>query len=128
MFMDVLLLFIILTVLFFILSVYLMENNPFLSIPFIMLGMIFTILVTYGLWDVEVLYVGFNSSTGLSETNIYSTTGYGDPYSYIFVLWFLVFFILFFRAGFNMWRDALKTEGEMKYKTKDKRWRKYYRK
>lgn len=123
MFMDLLVLFIILSIIFFILSIYLMEDNPMMSIPFIMLGMIFTILVTYGLWEVDILYVNYNASSGLTNTSIYSTTSYGDPYSYIFVLFFFIFMVLFFRAGFNMWRQALQTQGEMDYKKRDKRWR-----
>lgn len=123
MFMDILMLFIVLSILFFILSIYLLEDKPFVAIPFIMLGMIFTILCAYGLWDVEVLYVNYNASSGLTNTSIYSTIEYGDPYSYIFVLFFFIFMVLFFKSGFNMWRDALKTQGEMNYRTRDKRWR-----
>lgn len=122
MFMDMIMLFVILTILFFILSIYLMESNPMISIPFIMLGMIFTIIVTYSLWDVEVLYVGFNASSGLSDTSVY-TTSYGEPYSYIFMLFFFIYCVLFLRAGFNMWNDALKTQGKMDYSLKDNRWR-----
>lgn len=109
-------LFIVLSILFFILSVYLMESNPQLSIPFIMLGMIFTVLVTYGLWNVEVLYVNYNATSGLTNTSIYSTESYGDPYSYIFMLFFFIFMVLFFRSGFNMWKEALQTQGEMDYR------------
>jgi len=123
MFMDLLILFIVLSVLFFILSVYLMEDNPQLAIPFITLGMIFTILCAYGMWDVDVLYVNYNATTGVTNTSIYSTMDYGDPYSYIFVLFFFIFMVLFFKTGFNMWREALKTQSEMNYRTRDKRWR-----
>jgi len=117
MFMELLILFIILTVVFFILSMYLMENNPKLSIPFIMLGMIFTILVTYGLWNVEIFYVSTNA-TGVSNGTVYATEVYGDPYSYIFMLLFFVFVVLFFRAGFNMWREALETQSSIDYRGK----------
>jgi hypothetical protein len=99
-----------------------MESNPMISIPFIMLGMIFSILCTYGFWDVEYFYVGYNASVGNSSTYIYSTSSYGEPYSYIFMFVFFIFVVLFFRAGFNTWRDALKTENEMSYKTNVK-WR-----
>jgi len=64
---------------------------------------------------VEYFYVGYNGTTGLSETNLFSTYQYGDPYSYIFVLVFFIFMALFFKIGFNMWRDALKQQGEMEY-------------
>lgn len=115
MLMDLLVLFIVLSILFFILSVYLVETSPMISIPFIMLGMIFTIITTYGLWDVEILYTNFNATTGMTTTGVHNIS-YGDPYSYIFVLFFFIFMVLFFRAGFNMWGMALKQQGEMDYK------------
>lgn len=123
MLMDLLVLFLVLCILFFILSVYLTESKPMLGIPFIMLGMIFTILVTYGMWDVEVLYVNYNATTGFTNTSVYSTASYGDPYSYIFVLVFFIYLMLFFRCGFNMWKEALQTQGEMEYRARDRRWR-----
>lgn len=115
MIMDMLMLFIVITLILFFVSVFLMEDYPLLSIPFIMLGMIFSILVTYGLWDVEYFYVGYNASVGNTSTYTYSTMSYGDPYSYIFVLLFFIFVVLFIRSGMNMWRDALETKGEMNY-------------
>ena len=123
MFMDMLILFIVLTIIFFLISMFLLEDNPQISLPFIMLGMIFSILVTYGLWEVEVLYVNYNASSGLTNTSIYSTTSYGDPYGYIFMLVFFIYVVLFFRAGWNMWKQALATQGEMNYRTHDKRWK-----
>ena len=121
MFMDFLIIFIILTIIFFILSMYTMEDSPQLSIPFIMLGMIFTILVTYGLWDVEIPYVGYNSTFGNSSFAMFSTISYGDPYSYIFILVFFVFVMLFIRCGWNLWSDALETKGEMDYSLRSRR-------
>lgn len=121
MFMDLLIIFILLSVIFFILSMYTIEDKPLLSIPFIMLGMIFTILCTYGLWDVEIIYTNYNASTGFTNASIYATDVYGDPYSYIFVLFFFIFLALFFLAGFNSWRDAVRTQGEMDYKNKHRR-------
>ena len=56
---DMLILFIIITLILFFVSVYLMETNPGLSLPFITLGMIFSILCTYGMWDVEYFYIGY---------------------------------------------------------------------
>lgn len=120
---DLLLLFIVVTILCFIISIFLIEDKPVLAIPFIFLGMLFSILCTYGLWDVEFFYVGYNANVGNTSSYMYSTMDYGDPYSYIFFFVFWIFFILFFKAGFNMWRDALKTQAEMNYRTRDKRWR-----
>ena len=33
----------------------------------------------------------------------------------IFVLLFFIFVILFLKCGMNLWRDSLKTKGEMEY-------------
>ena len=115
MIIDVLILFIIITIILFFVSVFLMEDNPLISIPFIMMGMIFSILCTYGFWDVEYLYTGYNATEGNSSIYTFSTMDYGDPYGYIFVLLFFIFVALFIRAGMNMWREALETQGEMNY-------------
>ena len=118
---DMLVLFIVITIILFFISVFTMEDNPVWSIPFIMLGMVFSILCTYGLWDVEYFYVGYNATEGNTSTYMYSTYSYGDPYGYIFVLLFFIFVILFFRAGMNMWLDALKTQGQMEYTRRGRR-------
>lgn len=116
MLMEMLMLFIIIVIVMLILGVYTMEETPILAIPVIMIGMIFSVICTYGLWDVEYVVVGYNASSGLSETSIYSTVAYGDPYSYIFMIIFYIFCMLFVKAGANMWRETLKTKGEMNYK------------
>lgn len=123
MIIDILILFIIITIILFFVSVFLMEDNPLISIPFIMLGMIFSVLCTYGFWDVEYLYTGYNSTIGNTTIYTYSTMDYGDPYSYIFVLLFFIFVVLFIRAGMNLWKEALQTQGEMDYNKRDNRWR-----
>lgn len=123
MIVDILLLFIIITIILLFVSVFTMEDTPLISIPFIMCGMIFSILCTYGFWNVEYFYVGYNASVGNTSTYMYSTIDYGNPYGYIFVLMFFIFCILFIRCGMNMWRDALQTKGEMNYRIRDRRWR-----
>lgn len=124
MFFDLLLIFIILSIIFMVLSIFLMESdNPTLAIPFIMIGIIFTVLCTYGWWNVEFLYTSVNITTGGTDASIYSTDVYGDPYSYVFMFMFFVYLVLFFRTGFNMWKVALEQQGEMDYRTRDRRWR-----
>lgn len=110
MILSMLYLFIGLIALFFILSVYLMEMKPSVSIPFIMMGMIFCILVVYGLWNVEIPVMRSD------DVFLLETVSYGDPYSYVFVLWFFIYLVMFLRAGFNMWHEALQTKGEMRFK------------
>ena len=122
MFMEMLLLFIVIVVIMLVLSVYTMDENPSLSIPIIMTGIIFTVLCAYGVWNVEYLYVGINATTGITETQIYSTDSYGNPYSYIFLTVCFVFVMFFFRAGFNLWKEALQTKGQMEYNRKMRRY------
>ena len=120
---DMLILFIIITVIMFILTLYTLEENPHLSIAFITLGLVFSILCTYGLWNVEYMYIGYNASNGTTEGVTYSTINYGDPYSYIFVLIFFIFGILLMKAAFNAWNQALEQKGEMEYNNKGKYWK-----
>jgi len=111
-------------ILFFIISAILVEDNPKIAVPFIMLGMIFSILCSYGVWRVDFLFVNYNATMGNSSAEVFTTWEYGDPYSYIFMFIFFIFLILFFRAGFNWWRDALETQGEMDYNlNKRKKWK-----
>ena len=119
---DMLIIFVILSVIFFIISVFLMEDKPMIAIPFIMLGMIFCVLCTYGFWNVEYFYVGYNSTVGNTSSYIYSTTDYGNPYSYVFMVFFYIYVLLFIRSGWNMWKEALETKGEMDYRKRDNRW------
>jgi len=121
MFMDLLIIFIILSIIFFILSIIFMESeNPMIAIPFIMLGMIFAILCTYGCWNVEIAYTSVNVTTGGTDLSVYTTDVYGDPYSYVFMLFFFIYVVLFFKTGFNMWNKALETQGEMDIKYRGK--------
>ena len=115
---DMLIVFILLTIIMLIISVFLVEDRPLLSIPFVMIGMIFSILCTYGLYDVELSTSIFNVTTGLTTIETTHFMDWGDPYGYVFMLMFFIFFILFLRAGFNMWQLALETEGQMNYRMK----------
>ena len=115
---DMLILFILLTVIVLVITVFLVEDRPLLSIPFVMVGMIFSILCTYGMYYVEIVSNVFNSTTGVTSVEVTGFYDWGIPYSYVFVLFFFVFFVLFIRAGFNMWHLGLETQGQMNYKMK----------
>lgn len=117
---DMLIIFVVITIICFFLGLFLMEEKPMLSIPVIMVGMIFCVLCSYGFWNVEMLYVGYNSSVGNTTATIYSTMNYGDPYSYIFMVLFYIFCLMFVKAGFNSWKDALETKGEIEYKRRNR--------
>lgn len=120
---EFLLIFVVLAIMFFILSVLLMDDYPEITIPLIMVGIIFTILCTYGMWDVEYAYIGFNNTIG--NTTFYrESVSYGDPYSYIFIGLFFMYILLFFRTGHNLWKNALETKGQMDYRFSSNRFNK----
>ena len=102
-------LFIIITFIALLLSAYLMENNPPMSIPFILIGVLFSILCSYGMLDVEFVVMR-SDNTVLTES-----FNYGEPYSYVFVFIFFIFIMFFFRAAWNMLQESLKTKGEFRY-------------
>ena len=93
------------------LTIFLILDWPILSIPVILMGMIFSILSTYGLWSIEKLDTGYNSTTGVTET-VTTTLNYGDPYSYIFMIIFFIFSILFLYASFLHLRYVVEERNE----------------
>lgn len=104
-------LFIIISIILFILSLYAMEENPMLAIPMIMVNMIFTVIIAYGFWNVEWFYISYDGTP-----MIHSTYDYGNPYSYIFLVFFFIQCLLFVKTGWNLTKEALKTKGEMNYR------------
>lgn len=118
MLLDMLILFILITIISFILSIFLLEDKPLLALPFITLGFVFSILCTYGMYYVEIMNNSFNSTTGVTTLEVTGFYNWGDPYAVVFVLMFFIFLLLFIRCGYNMWRIALETEGEINYHIK----------
>ena len=100
-------LFIIITFICLILSIFVMEEQPYLAMPLIMIGMLFSVVCAYGVYQVDYVYVAYNSTIGNSSAYTYSVS-YGEPYSFIFVFLFFVFFMLIFKCAFNTLRDVLK--------------------
>jgi len=117
---DMLILFVVITFICLLLTIFMVEKDPMMTIPIIVIGIIFSVLCTYGMYDVEYFYVGYNSTAGNTTTNLYSAD-YGDPYGYIFMLLFYVFVMFFIRAGWNLWKDAIKTEGQIDYRMNRRR-------
>jgi magnesium-transporting ATPase (P-type) len=110
-----LIIFIIVTLIMLIITIFMIEEQPYMAIPFIMIGMIFSVLCAYGVWNVEWAVLQ-NDNTFVIES-----TSYGEPYSYVFVLIFLIFMMLFIKAGFNTWQQALQEKAEMEYNRKMRR-------
>jgi len=115
---EILALFIVITIVMFVISVMIVDEMPQLSIPFIIVGMIFCILCSYGMWDVETQYIGYNATHGNTTFYTHSTMSYGDPYSYVFMFFFFIFVLLFFRAAWRYLEEAQKTKGELNLKTR----------
>lgn len=95
MYIDLLIIFVIVSILFFIISAILSEENPRLSIIFIITGMIFTVYASYGFINVEYL---------LGDGTIYSDDSYADAFGWGFFFLALLYVMLFFYAGFNYMR------------------------
>ena len=112
-----LIIFIIVTLLMLIISILLMEEQPVITIPFVIIGMIFSVLCTYGVWNVEWAVLQ-NDNTFVLES-----TSYGEPYSFVFMLIFFIFMLIFIKAGFNTWQQELDGRAEMEFRKKQQRWR-----
>ena len=104
--------FIAVTLISLFISAFLTETRPFLSIPFIFIGMIFSVICAYGFWDVEWAVIYSDDTFAMESVN------YGEPYSYIFVFLFFVFFLFFIRAGWFSWKESLQTKNEINYSDK----------
>ena len=86
------------------------------AIPLIVVNWLFIILSTYGFYSIEWFYnKHYWSGNGTYEVAIYSTSSY-YYLSYVFYLFFLIHIVLFFKAGWDAWQDAIATEGEINFK------------
>jgi len=115
MLVDMLMVFIIVSILLFVFSVFLMDEQPILTIPFVFAGMIFTVISTYGFFNVETFYVGQNVTTGNFEAFNYVDTSYATVYPWVFFFLFILYVFIFIRVGFNLWKEAMETEGKIDY-------------
>ena len=110
-----LMIFIIVTILMLVITIFMVEEQPYMSIPFVIIGMIFSVLCAYGVWKVEWAVLQSDN------TFVLESASYGEPYSYVFVLIFFIFMMLFVKAGFNTWKQALEKKAEMDYNLKMQR-------
>ena len=116
MLLEMLIVFIIITVILFILSVIFMDDAPMVAVPILFTGMVFTILCAFGFFEVDTVYLGQNLSTGAIEPMIYSNEAYNTAYPWVFFFLFILFAIVFLRIGFNLLMEAKQTMGEMNYR------------
>lgn len=118
---DMLMLFVAVSIILLIITVFIIEEEPMLAVVFIIIGMIFSALSSYGFFDVDYFYAGYNSTLGNTTGYMYSDLSYYDPYAWVFFFVFLVYCLLFVKAGFNTWRQALETKGEINYRSNNRR-------
>lgn len=93
-----------------------MEDYPIIAIPLIFAGMVFTVLATYGFFNVETLYVAHNATSGNLEAFLYEDTSYATIYPWAFFFLFLLYVFLFVYVAFKFWKEAMETKGEIKYR------------
>ena len=109
MLIEILIIFILLSIIMFIISLSLVNESETidLSILTIMLGVAFSAVVSYGFLKVEYFYSGFNVTSGNMEGHLYEAAGYNEPYPIIFLLVSFFFIALFVRAAFKTWKNSL---------------------
>lgn len=103
MLIEMLLIFIIVSVILFIFSLYTMEENPMLAIPLIMVNIVFVVLIMYGITYVEWFYIAADGTP-----TIYSTMTYANPYAYVFLVFMFIQIMLLIKTGFNLVQEGLK--------------------
>ena len=111
MLMDMLIIFIMISIILFIITILIMEDYPMIAIPLIFAGMIFTVLCTYGFFNVEIFYMGQNVTTGNLTPYLYTDTSYSEVYPWVFFFLFILYIFLFIRIGFNMVKDSMNEKG-----------------
>lgn len=109
---EFVIIFIIATIVFFIISIFLIDEYPWLSLASISMGLVFSTLAVWGMWAVDFVYTSYNSTHGNTSFEV-ETVNYGDPYSFVFVFVFGAFIILLLKAGFNVVKKAKEQKGEL---------------
>lgn len=112
MLIELIVIFITIVIICLILTVFLMHDLPILALPFVTVGMLFSVILTYNMFNVEYFYTAYNSTTGLVEPLVHSIENYGTPYSYIFFLLFWIFVAFFVYCGFRYWQIILEKQNE----------------
>ena len=109
MMLEMLLVFIVLTVFLLIMSVLLVDEYPHIASIIIIIGLLLSVLVSFGFFKVEHSFSGFNATSGNMEFHIYNDTSYQGAYPIVGLFLGLVFTALLIRVIFNYLKDS--TEG-----------------
>lgn len=107
---NMLMLFIVISFILFVLSVFMVDSEPFLAIPFIIAGIIFCGLCIFGFFQVDTVTMGVNVTSGDYEAMLFSIKDQYEPYVWVYMLFVFLHCILFVKAAVNVLRDSVKGE------------------
>lgn len=107
MLIQIIIIFIIIMFICLVLTGFLMWDYPILASLFDTVGMVLSVVLTYGMWRIDFFYTSYNATFGNTSAEIYSTYDYGMPWSYVFFFLFWVFAALFVYCGFRYWKIVL---------------------
>lgn len=96
------------------LIILLLDDRWKMTLPLIMVNLIFITIIVYGFWNVEWIYLDAAGDIYFYSDDTHSV------YSYVFVGFWFIHMLLFFKAGYDSWKDALQTKGEMSYRLQAK--------
>lgn len=113
MIIDLVILLIVITLLLFIIII-ILDKLWKITVPLIMVNMIFIVILAYAFWNVEWLYTNAAGNPVMYSTEEYSM------YSFVYVGFFFIHVILFIKAGWESWQEALQTKGQMSYRIQAK--------
>lgn len=99
---SILIVYIILSALLFVLCVLLMEDKPWLAVPLVMVGVIFSTMCVFGFFQVDVPMMVYNSTSEAYEPSLLSVTDQYVPYVWVYFLFVLIYGLVFVKAMFNI--------------------------
>jgi len=111
MLLDLLAIFIMITIQLFIISAVMVEENPSIAIIFIVAGMFFTVYCVFGFASVDIV---------LGDGTVHTDTTYLEAYGWGFFFFFILYVMLFVRAGFNYTQQKIE---EAERRPKNNRYR-----
>ncbi len=107
MILELLIIFIIITILMLMFAMILIEEYLDLAIIAVMVGIFFAVITSYGFINVEYYTSGFNVTSGNIENHVFQITGYNEPYPIVFLMIVFFFVALFFKIAFKIWKKSL---------------------
>lgn len=100
-------------------------GNWRIAMVLITVNFIIIAICTLGFVNVEVFHMGHyypENGTYVSTTTTLNVTTY-LPYVWVFYVFFYIHIMLFFRAGYDAYQDAMRSKGQMDYSTYERKYR-----